>query len=134
MLPQLPDGTARDTPKALRYFKINAHRLSYACSREHGLFIGSGGVEADWRHAEACFQGQRVPLGLDRRALCPEFGCGGVGSIDLMPPAFIDGLITGNASRVRWCPNARNACSADRFEHLRRTPHPDRCGARCRSV
>ena len=47
ILPQLPDDTARDTPKALRYFKTNAHRMGYAYFCEHGLFVGSGVVEAD---------------------------------------------------------------------------------------
>jgi hypothetical protein len=46
-LPQPPDDTARDTPKALRYFKTNAHRMGYAYFCEHGLFVGSGVVEAD---------------------------------------------------------------------------------------
>lgn len=47
ILPQPPDDTARDTPKALRYFKTNAHRMRYAYFCEHGLFVGSGVVEAD---------------------------------------------------------------------------------------
>jgi hypothetical protein len=47
ILSQLPVDAARDTPKALRYFKTNAHRMRFAYFREHGLFVGSGVVEAD---------------------------------------------------------------------------------------
>jgi hypothetical protein len=39
-------ATAQDTAKALAYFKTNAHRMRYAYFREHGMFIGSGAVEA----------------------------------------------------------------------------------------
>jgi hypothetical protein len=46
LLPQLPDDTAHQTAKALPYFKTNAHRMRYAYFREHGLFVGSGVVEA----------------------------------------------------------------------------------------
>ena len=35
-----------NTAKALAYFKTNAHRMRYAYFREHGMFIGSGTVEA----------------------------------------------------------------------------------------
>jgi len=34
------------TAKALAYFSTNAHRMRYAYFREHGMFIGSGTVEA----------------------------------------------------------------------------------------
>lgn len=40
------DDTATDTAKALGYFKTNAHRMRYAYFRAHGLFVGSGVVEA----------------------------------------------------------------------------------------
>jgi hypothetical protein len=42
----LHGDTAADTAKALAYFKTNAHRMRYAYFREHGMFIGSGTVEA----------------------------------------------------------------------------------------
>ena len=38
--------TAGETPKALRYFTTNAHRMRYDRFRGHGLFVGSGVVEA----------------------------------------------------------------------------------------
>ena len=46
LLPQLPDDIAHDTTKALGYFKTNAHRMRYGYFRDHGLFVGSGVVEA----------------------------------------------------------------------------------------
>jgi hypothetical protein len=42
----LDDATAQNAAKALTYFKTNAHRMRYAYFREHGMFIGSGAVEA----------------------------------------------------------------------------------------
>lgn len=42
----LTGDLARDTDKALAYFKTNAHRMRYAYFRDHGMFIGSGTVEA----------------------------------------------------------------------------------------
>jgi hypothetical protein len=56
--PQLPGDTARDTAKALAYFKTNAHRMRYAYFREHGMFIGSGTVEAGCK----AIIGQRLKL------------------------------------------------------------------------
>jgi hypothetical protein len=56
--PQLPDHTARHTTKALAYFKTNAHRMRYAYFREHGMFIGSGTVEAGCK----AVIGQRLKL------------------------------------------------------------------------
>lgn len=38
--------TAIATTKALAYFTTNAHRMRYAYFRKHGMFIGSGAVEA----------------------------------------------------------------------------------------
>ena len=58
LLPQLPDDTARETAKALPYFKTNAHRMRYAYFREHGLFVGSGVVEAGCKS----IVGQRLKL------------------------------------------------------------------------
>jgi hypothetical protein len=52
--PQLSD----DTAKALGYFKTNAHRMRYAYFREHGLFVGSGVVEA----GRKSLVGQRLKL------------------------------------------------------------------------
>jgi len=57
-LPQLPDHTAHDTAKALGYFKTNAHRMRYAYFRAHGLFVGSGVVEAGCKS----IVGQRLKL------------------------------------------------------------------------
>ena len=57
-LPQLPDDTANDTAKALGYFKTNAHRMRYAYFREHGMFVGSGVVEAGCKS----LVGQRLKL------------------------------------------------------------------------
>ena len=48
----------RDTDKALAYFKTNAHRMRYAYFREHGMFIGSGIVEAGCK----AVIGQRLKL------------------------------------------------------------------------
>jgi hypothetical protein len=56
--PQLPDDTARETAKALAYFKTNAHRMRCAYFRAHGLFIGSGTVEAGCK----AIVGQRLKL------------------------------------------------------------------------
>jgi hypothetical protein len=55
---QLSGDTARDTEKALAYFKTNAHRMRYAYFREHGMFIGSGTVEAGCK----AVIGQRLKL------------------------------------------------------------------------
>ena len=42
-----PTGdAAHQTAKALAYFKTNAHRMRYTYFRDHGMFIGSGTVEA----------------------------------------------------------------------------------------
>ena len=46
LYPHLSDDTTPDIAKALAYFKTNAHRMRYAYFREHGMFIGSGTVEA----------------------------------------------------------------------------------------
>jgi hypothetical protein len=48
----------RDTAKALGYFKTNAHRMRYAYFRDHGLFVGSGVVEAGCKS----LVGQRLKL------------------------------------------------------------------------
>jgi hypothetical protein len=58
LLPQLSDDTAHQTAKALPYFKANAHRMRYAYFREHGLFVGSGVVEAGCKSVV----GQRLKL------------------------------------------------------------------------
>ncbi len=58
LCPHLPDDTARETTKALAYFKTNAHRMRYAYFREHGMFIGSGTVEAGCK----AVIGQRLKL------------------------------------------------------------------------
>ncbi len=57
---QLPPhgDTGPDTVKALAYFKTNAHRMRYAYFREHGMFIGSGTVEAGCK----AVIGQRLKL------------------------------------------------------------------------
>jgi hypothetical protein len=47
-----------DTAKALGYFKTNAHRMRYAYFRKHGLFVGSGVVEAGCKS----IVGQRLKL------------------------------------------------------------------------
>lgn len=54
----LDDHTAHDTTKALGYFKTNAHRMRYAYFRAHGLFVGSGVVEAGCKS----LVGQRLKL------------------------------------------------------------------------
>ncbi len=54
----LPGDLARDTDKALAYFKTNAHRMRYAYFRDHGMFIGSGTVEAGCK----AVIGQRLKL------------------------------------------------------------------------
>ena len=56
--PQLPDNIATDTAKALGYFKTNAHRMRYAYFRAHGMFVGSGVVEAGCK----AVVGQRLKL------------------------------------------------------------------------
>ncbi len=50
--------TATDTAKALGYFKTNAHRMRYAYFRAHGMFVGSGVVEAGCKS----LVGQRLKL------------------------------------------------------------------------
>lgn len=49
-------ATERD--KALHYFDTNAHRMHYAWYRDHGLFVGSGVVEAGCKSVV----GQRLKL------------------------------------------------------------------------
>jgi hypothetical protein len=49
-------ATERD--KALHYFETNAHRMHYAWYRKHGLFVGSGTVEAGCKSVI----GQRLKL------------------------------------------------------------------------
>jgi len=56
--PQLSADTARETAKALGYFKTNAHRMRYAYFRAHGMFVGSGVVEAGCKS----LVGQRLKL------------------------------------------------------------------------
>jgi hypothetical protein len=58
LCPDLPSDTVRDTTKALAYFKTNAHRMRYTYFREHGMFIGSGAVEAGCK----AVIGQRLKL------------------------------------------------------------------------
>jgi len=58
LAPQLPADTARDTTKALGYFKTNAHRMRYAYFRAQGMFVGSGVVEAGCKS----IIGQRLKL------------------------------------------------------------------------
>jgi hypothetical protein len=52
------DDIARETDKALAYFKTNAHRMRYAYFRDHGMFVGSGVVEAGCK----AVIGQRLKL------------------------------------------------------------------------
>jgi hypothetical protein len=52
------DDTAHETTKALAYFKTNAHRMRYAYFRDHGMFVGSGSVEAGCK----AIIGQRLKL------------------------------------------------------------------------
>jgi hypothetical protein len=54
----LTGDLARDTEKALAYFKTNAHRMRYRYFRDHGMFIGSGTVEAGCK----AVIGQRLKL------------------------------------------------------------------------
>ena len=54
----LTGDLARDTEKALAYFKTNAHRMRYAYFRDHGMFVGSGTVEAGCK----AVIGQRLKL------------------------------------------------------------------------
>jgi hypothetical protein len=49
---------AEDTDKALDYFKRNAQRMRYAVFRDHGMFVGSGTVEAGCK----TLIGQRLKL------------------------------------------------------------------------
>jgi hypothetical protein len=49
---------ARDRDKTLHYFETNAHRMHYARYRAHGLFAGSGAVEAGCKSVI----GQRLKL------------------------------------------------------------------------
>ncbi len=58
LLPHLPDQLAAQAAKALPYFKTNAHRMRYAYFRAHGLFVGSGVVEAGCKS----LVGQRLKL------------------------------------------------------------------------
>ena len=44
---------ARTSTKALAYFKTNAHRMRYAYYRKHGMFVGSGVVEAGCKPSSA---------------------------------------------------------------------------------
>ena len=53
-----PAPQPADTDKALAYFKTNAHRMRYAYFRAHGLFVGSGVVEAGCK----AVIGQRLKL------------------------------------------------------------------------
>ncbi|CCK65172.1 ISKra4 family transposase [Mycobacterium canetti] len=67
--PRLPDDTARNIAKALGYFKNNAQRMRYAYFRAHGLFIGSGVVEAGCKSVIA----QRLKLSrAGRLPTCPR--------------------------------------------------------------
>ena len=54
----LTGDLARDTEKALAYFKTNAHRMRYAYFRDHRMFVGSGTVEAGCK----AVIGQRLKL------------------------------------------------------------------------
>jgi hypothetical protein len=54
----LADTEARERDKALAYFRTNAHRMRYAYFREHGMFVGSGTVEAGCK----AIVGQRLKL------------------------------------------------------------------------
>ena len=56
--PHLSEDSVNDTTKALGYFKTNAHRMRYAYFRAHGLFVGSGVVEAGCKS----IVGQRLKL------------------------------------------------------------------------
>ena len=56
--PALPDTDADERDKALTYFQTNAHRMRYAYFREHGMFVGSGVVEAGCK----AIIGQRLKL------------------------------------------------------------------------
>jgi hypothetical protein len=54
----LTDTQARERDKALAYFRTNAHRMRYAYFRDHGMFVGSGTVEAGCK----AIIGQRLKL------------------------------------------------------------------------
>jgi hypothetical protein len=54
----LTGNPAHHTEKALAYFKTNAHRMRYAYFRDHGMFFGSGTVEAGCK----AVIGQRLKL------------------------------------------------------------------------
>jgi len=56
--PHLPEDSVNDTAKALGYFKTNAHRMRYAYFRAHGMFVGSGVIEAGCKS----IVGQRLKL------------------------------------------------------------------------
>ncbi len=43
---QLDGPKTHEVDKAVAYFETNAHRMRYAYYRKHGMFIGSGVVEA----------------------------------------------------------------------------------------
>jgi hypothetical protein len=44
--PDLSGPKADAVDKAVAYFETNAHRMRYAHYRKHGMFVGSGVVEA----------------------------------------------------------------------------------------
>jgi hypothetical protein len=54
----LASRKARERDKALHYFEANAPRMHYARYRDHGLFVGSGAVEAGCK----AIVGQRCKL------------------------------------------------------------------------
>ena len=56
--PQLSADLTNATTKALGYFKTNAHRMRYAYFRAHGMFVGSGVIEAGCKS----IVGQRLKL------------------------------------------------------------------------
>jgi hypothetical protein len=49
---------AADRDKKLAYFETNAVRMQYRRFRDHGMFVGSGAVEAGCKHVI----GQRLKL------------------------------------------------------------------------
>lgn len=57
-LPLTDPDTIADRDTALAYFKTNAQRMRYAYFRDHGMFIGSGAVEAGCK----AVVGQRLKL------------------------------------------------------------------------
>jgi len=54
----LTDTDAHERDRALAYFRTNAHRMRYAYFRDHGMFVGSGTVEAGCK----AIIGQRLKL------------------------------------------------------------------------